>query len=107
VPLAEDARGGGLAATVFDDFGGWSEGAEVVVVGEFFDGRCDRIDVLAEVEAGDLETVEKQAGAARVDGVGGDALQDFSDGELDGGAVFGKREIEGGLMTAAGFQLGG
>jgi hypothetical protein len=51
--------------------------------------------VLAEVEAGDLEAVEKEAGAARIDGVGGDALEDFADGELDGGAVFGEGEGEG------------
>jgi hypothetical protein len=42
-----------------------------------------------QVEAGDLEAVEKQAGAARVDVVGGDALEDFADGVLDGGAVLG------------------
>jgi len=42
-----------------------------------------------EVEAGDLESVEEEAGAAGVDVVGGDALEDFADGGLDGGAVFG------------------
>jgi hypothetical protein len=42
-----------------------------------------------EVEAGDLEAVEEQAGAAGVDVVGGYALQNFADGVLDGGAVFG------------------
>ena len=38
VPFAEDADCSGFAATVFDNFGGWSEWAEVGVVGEFFDG---------------------------------------------------------------------
>jgi hypothetical protein len=42
-----------------------------------------------EVEAGDLEAIEEEAGAAWVDVVGGDALEDFADGGLDGGAVFG------------------
>jgi len=42
-----------------------------------------------QVEAGDLEAVEEEAGAAWVDIVGGDALQDLADGGLDGGAVFG------------------
>jgi hypothetical protein len=42
-----------------------------------------------EVEAGDLEAVEEEAGAAGIDVVGGDALQDLADGGLDGGAIFG------------------
>jgi hypothetical protein len=44
---------------------------------------------LGQVEAGDLEAVEEQAGAAGVDVVGGNALEDFADGVLDGGAVLG------------------
>jgi hypothetical protein len=43
--------------------------------------------VLAEVEAGDLEAVEQEAGAAGVESVGGDALKDFADGELDAGSL--------------------
>jgi hypothetical protein len=42
-----------------------------------------------QVEAGDLQAVEEQAGSAWVYVVGGYALQDFADGVLDGGAVFG------------------
>jgi hypothetical protein len=42
-----------------------------------------------EVEAGDLEAVEEEAGAAGVDVVSGDALENLADGGLDGGAVFG------------------
>jgi hypothetical protein len=45
--------------------------------------------LFGEVEAGDLEAVEEQASAAWVDVVGGDALEDFADGGLDRGAVFG------------------
>ena len=55
---------------------------------------------LGEVEAGDLEAVEEEAGATRVDVVRRDALEDEADGGLDGGAVLGKREVEGGLFIA-------
>jgi len=61
---------------LFDDFGGFGVGVAV-----------DR--GFGEVEAGDLEAVEEQAGAAGVDVVGGNALEDFADGVLDGGAVLG------------------
>jgi hypothetical protein len=54
-----------------------------------------------EVEAGDLEAVEEEAGAARVDVVGGDALQDLPDGVLNGGSVFRERQVEGGAAAAA------
>ena len=54
-----------------------------------------------EVEAGDLEAVEEEAGAAGIDFVGGDALEDFADGGLDGGTVFGQRQVEGGAAGAA------
>ena len=52
-----------------------------------------------EIEAGDLQTVEEETGAARVDGVGGDAVENLAYGLLDGGAVFGLREMEGGVRT--------
>ena len=51
--------------------------------------------------AGDLQAVEEQAGAAGVDVVGGDALEDLADGVKDGGPVFGQREVEGSAATAA------
>ena len=44
-----------------------------------------------EVQGGDLQAVEEQAGAARVEGVFGYAGEDFADGVLDGAAVFGSR----------------
>jgi hypothetical protein len=53
-----------------------------------------------EVEAGDLEAVEEEAGAAGVDVVGGDALEDLADGVLDGGVVLGERQVEGGAAAA-------
>jgi hypothetical protein len=37
-----------------------------------------------QVEAGDLEAVEKEPGALGVDFVTGDASEDFADGALDG-----------------------
>ena len=59
-----------------------------------------------EVEAGDLEAVEEEPGAAGIDLVGGDAAEDFADGGLDGGAVLGERQVEGGLTGAALFGIG-
>jgi hypothetical protein len=64
-----------MGGDLFDDFGEFGFG---VVTGCGF----------GEVEAGDLEAVEEQAGAARIDVVGGDAAENFADGLLDGGAVF-------------------
>jgi hypothetical protein len=40
--------------------------------------------LFGEVEAGDLEAVEEEAGAAGIDVVGGDALKDLANGVLDG-----------------------
>jgi hypothetical protein len=65
-----------VGSDLFDDFDWFGFG---VVAGGGF----------GEVEASDLEAVEEEAGAAGVDVVGGDALEDFADGGLDGGAVFG------------------
>jgi hypothetical protein len=59
-----------------------------------------------EVEAGDLEAVEEESGAAGIDLVGGDAAKDFADGGLDGGAILGERQVEGGLPGAALFGFG-
>jgi hypothetical protein len=62
------------------------------VVGDLFDYFffCVFIALLfGEVEAGDLQAVEEQAGSFRVEVIAGDALEDHSDGGLDGGAVFG------------------
>jgi hypothetical protein len=56
-----------------------------------------------QVEGGDLETVEEQAGAAGVYSVERDAAEDDADGGLDGGTVFGVGQDEGGL---GGFGVG-
>ena len=67
-------------------FGAWREDTQFRVVGDFFD-HFDRFRPgvavgcgFGEIEAGDLEAVEEQAGAAGVDVVGGDAAKNFADG---------------------------
>jgi hypothetical protein len=50
-----------------------------------------------EVEAGDLEAVEEESGGAHIDGVGRDAAEDFADGLLNGGTVFGLGDVEAAL----------
>ena len=59
-----------------------------------------------EVDAGDLEAVEEESGAAGVEFVGGDALQDAGDGELDGGSVFDEVQVEGFAAGEGGFAGG-
>jgi hypothetical protein len=74
------------------DVGARGEDAEGGVDGDLFYrlGFGSGEDLwFGEVEAGDLEAVEEEACAAGIDVVGGDALEDFADGCLDGGAVFG------------------
>jgi hypothetical protein len=79
-----------VGSDLFDDFDGFGPG---VVVGRGF----------GEVEAGDLESVEEEAGAAGVDVVGGDAAEDFSDGNAgwrNGLQVTEGRRRSGGLDVA-------
>ena len=94
--MSHDAFGAACGG-VFVVFGWGCEEAEVGVDGDLFDlGRLGLFGVVAgQVGAGDLEGVEEEAGAAGVEGVGGDGLQDLADGLLDGGAVFGHGEVEG------------
>src|SRR5258705_161888 len=89
-------------------FGARGEDAEGGVDGDLFYGfgcGCGFALGFGEVEAGDLEAVEEEAGAAGVDFVGGDALQDFADGGLDGGAVFRQGQVEGGAAASALFWI--
>jgi hypothetical protein len=65
-----------VGGDLFDDFGGFGFG---VVMGRG----------LGEVEAGDLETVEEETGAAGVDVVGGDSAENFADGKLNAGTIVG------------------
>jgi hypothetical protein len=105
--LAHDAAG----ALGLGELSGWGEEALFGVGGDVFDGlvgffagvACG-LGLAGEVGAGDLQAVEEEAGAARVDLVAGDAAEDLADGELDGGAVFGHGEVE---EDGAGLALAG
>ena len=63
-------------------------------------------DLAGQVDAGDLESIEEETGAPGVDFVGGDATEDFTDGGLDGRAVFGVGQVEGGAAAAALARVG-
>ena len=82
---------GGAFGHVVADLGGWGEGAVDGVDGDFGDGERSVLVVggaaALEVEAGDLEAVEEEAGAAGVEAAGGDAVEDLAEGELDAGGV--------------------
>ena len=86
------------------ELGDGSEGAEFGVGEDFFDEfGLGRLLELGEVHGGDLEAVEEEAGAARVDVAGGDAAEDLGDGKLDAGAVVGGGEVEeGGVCVGFG-----
>jgi hypothetical protein len=61
-----------------------------------------------EVDAGDLEAIEQEAGTLGVDLVAGDPGEDLADGELDGGVVFEDGEVEvGGVGLVGGGFAGG
>ncbi len=63
--------------------------------------------VVVEVEGGDLESVEEQAGAAAVDVVEGEVGDDLADGLLDGGARGGLGQLDGVAAGVAGLRIGG
>jgi hypothetical protein len=73
----------GVKFDLFDlgDFGGFGLGA----------------GLSGEVDGGDAQGAEEQAGALVIELVEGDAVGDFEDGALDGGAVFEAGQIEGGV----------
>ena len=52
-----------------------------------------------------MQGVEEQAGAAGIEVIGGQALDDHAEGVLDGGAVLGEWHVEGGAVgfSALGF----
>jgi hypothetical protein len=91
-----------------DELGAGGEVTVIRVFDELLDGdlgglRGEGFALAREVESGDLEAVEEQAGAARVDLVEGDAAEGLGDGDLDGASVLNEGEGEGG---AAGLSLG-
>jgi hypothetical protein len=89
----------------FAEFGAGGERAVDGVGDDLFDqigfgfaaGLAGGRGFAGEVEAGDLEAVEEQAGTFGVDLVAGDALEDLADGGLDGAAVFGEGQVEVGV----------
>jgi hypothetical protein len=90
----------------FDELGAGCEGAVGWVLDDLFDGGfggfLGRGFALArEVEGGDLEAVEQEAGAAGVDFVERDAAEGLGDGDLDGAAVLDEGEGEGGAAAFA------
>jgi hypothetical protein len=99
--LVEELGDGAFASGGLSYFGARGEDAQRRVEGDLFYGFGFGGLLFGQVEAGDLETVEEEAGAAGVDVVGGDALEDFADRGLDGGAVFGQGQVEGGAAAAA------
>ena len=93
------------------ELGAGGDGAEGGIGGDVFDGSsllCQDGCGPGEVERGDLEAVEEEAGAAGVELIAGEAVEDLADGLLDGGAVFGDGEGEGcGVVLALGEVDGG
>jgi hypothetical protein len=102
---------GGLGEFGGVELGGRGEDAELEVEDGFLDGgegfgglaQGGERRGFGQVHGGDVEAVQKQPGAARVDSVKGYALEDDADGGLDGGTVFGVGKDEGGL---GGFVVG-
>jgi hypothetical protein len=97
--LFDEAGGGPLELRYRLEAGGWSEGAvdgveDDVLYGFLGDGVRPGP---GEVEAGDLEAVEKEPGAA----------DDFADGVLDGAAVLGYGYGEVGNARFASGEVGG
>ena len=94
------------------DLGAGSEGAVGGVDDDVFDefsggrGFAGGLGGAWEVEAGDLEAVEEEACATRVEVVGCDAAENLTDGGLDGAAIFGKGQVEGRLAGTALFGVG-
>jgi hypothetical protein len=60
-----------------------------------------------EVGGGAVAAAEQEFGALHVELVGGDAAGELGDGELDGGAVFERRQDEGGVGIDQGLLGGG
>lgn len=57
--------------------------------GDGFDGRGrDDVEFTLDILRGDLDGVEQEAGAARVDAARAEGIEDLSEGDLDGAAVF-------------------
>ncbi len=106
--LGEEAAGEAEPFGGFGHFGLRSQPAEGRVLDDLFDyGFGGFFPVVTGVGGGgarevggcDGEAVEKQAGAAGIDLIGGDAAEGVEEGELEGGAIVGvvEGEIEAGV----------
>ena len=111
VPFVEEIADEGASAATGSlvEFGYRGDFAMVRVVKDFVHGFfVAGLQVgLREVEAGDLEAIEKEAGASGVDAVVGDAKENLADGVLDGRAVFRAGEGELGAAALASVDFGG
>jgi len=88
IPLSVGPRVGGRLLLGSDE-------AELGIIDDFFDRSRPLIRFrFRDVAAGDLKAVEQKSGAAGIDLVGGDAAQDFSERDLEFGAVCGVSEGE-------------
>jgi hypothetical protein len=75
----------------------WEEGAGWGGVGTIVAGGGGGAGLAGEVDGGGTQGVEEETAALRVELVEGDAAGDFSDGELEGGAVFKAGQVECGV----------
>jgi hypothetical protein len=100
------------------DFGDGSDGGEGAEFGIEFEVFDDGVDFggfgvgfgsggAPEVEGGEVEAVEEEAGAFGVEGVGGDAGEDVGDGVLDDVGVFEARDGEDGVEGVLAEVFGG
>jgi hypothetical protein len=113
--LDELLHEGLVGLVVGDELGDGGEGAEVGIEGEVFDGDGLVVGLFGgpgfegglfgEVGGGDLEGVEDEAGAAGIDGVGGDAGDDVVERDLDGGAVLDEGDGDVFVLGVAGGRL--
>ena len=68
-------------------------------------GTGENVFVALYVLRGDLESVEKKAGSARIELGGGQAVEDLGEGDLDGATIFEDRNLDG-LVSAGSFLCG-
>ena len=90
-------RGGGGAVGVVAGGGPADVAAAVVGTGGAAGGACGGARFSREVGAGDEQAVEELSGALVVELVGGDAVEDLGEGEVDSGAVVEGGQLELGL----------
>ncbi len=86
------------------DLGLGCEAAVVQVVDDLLDDglRGGGFLLWSEVDAGDLEALQQQAGTFGVEAFFGDALQDVGESEVQGVTVLGHGEVEGGVGALVG-----